>query len=351
MASSCGRSTHLFDARRHAGWLHIKLTVVVLGDPAGARHPARARSSVTARGRLKPVPPWLWSDAARCRRRDRRSSWSTTKLLDVSRIVRGRSCTSTSTRSTRRSSSGTIRSCAASRCSSAARRGAASSRRAATRRACSASRARCRWPRRCGAARTRSSCAHRMDRYAEASRAFFAILGDYSPEVEGLSLDEAFLDVTGSERLLGDRATIGARDQAARARRAVAGRVGRRRADQVRREDRVRHRQARRAARRRPPEQLLAVPARAAGDAAVGRRRGDARARSRRMGLHDDRRRRALSRGRAGRPARRGHRPSPRGARARRGPARRWCPSASAGDDRPPGDVRATTSTTRASSR
>ncbi len=44
---------------------------------------------------------------------------------------------------------------------------------------------------------------HRMDRYAEASRRFFAILGDYSPDVEGLSLDEAFLELTGSERLLG----------------------------------------------------------------------------------------------------------------------------------------------------
>jgi len=49
---------------------------------------------------------------------------------------------------------------------------------------------------------------HRMERYAEASHAFFAILGDYSPEVEGLSLDEAFLDVTASERLLGDGPTI-----------------------------------------------------------------------------------------------------------------------------------------------
>jgi len=50
---------------------------------------------------------------------------------------------------------------------------------------------------------------HRMDRYADASRQFFAILGDFSPAVEGLSLDEAFLDATGSERLLGDGATIG----------------------------------------------------------------------------------------------------------------------------------------------
>lgn len=49
---------------------------------------------------------------------------------------------------------------------------------------------------------------HHMERYAEASARFFAILGDYSPEVEGLSLDEAFLDVTASERLLGDGPTI-----------------------------------------------------------------------------------------------------------------------------------------------
>jgi DNA polymerase IV len=47
-----------------------------------------------------------------------------------------------------------------------------------------------------------------MERYAEASARFFTILGDYSPEVEGLSLDEAFLDITGSERLLGDGKTI-----------------------------------------------------------------------------------------------------------------------------------------------
>jgi DNA polymerase IV len=44
---------------------------------------------------------------------------------------------------------------------------------------------------------------HRMERYAEASQAFFAILSDFSPHVEGLSFDEAFLDLTGTERLLG----------------------------------------------------------------------------------------------------------------------------------------------------
>ena len=49
---------------------------------------------------------------------------------------------------------------------------------------------------------------HHMDRYAEASRTFMAILGDFAPVVEALSFDEAFLDVSGSERLLGDGATI-----------------------------------------------------------------------------------------------------------------------------------------------
>jgi DNA polymerase-4 len=49
---------------------------------------------------------------------------------------------------------------------------------------------------------------HRMDRYVDASRTFFKILGNFSPEVEGLSLDEAFIDCTGAERLLGDGPTI-----------------------------------------------------------------------------------------------------------------------------------------------
>lgn len=49
---------------------------------------------------------------------------------------------------------------------------------------------------------------HHMPRYAEASAAFMAILRDYSPAVEALSFDEAFLDLTGSERLLGDGRAI-----------------------------------------------------------------------------------------------------------------------------------------------
>jgi DNA polymerase-4 len=42
-----------------------------------------------------------------------------------------------------------------------------------------------------------------MARYAKESRRIFEIFRRYSPLVEGLSLDEAFLDLTGSERLLG----------------------------------------------------------------------------------------------------------------------------------------------------
>ena len=44
----------------------------------------------------------------------------------------------------------------------------------------------------------------RMHRSAADSARFFAILGRYSPLVEGLSLDEAFLDLTGTEGLFGD---------------------------------------------------------------------------------------------------------------------------------------------------
>ena len=48
----------------------------------------------------------------------------------------------------------------------------------------------------------------RMSHYAEVSDGFFAILRTYSPLVEGLSLDEAFLDATGEERLFGDGVAI-----------------------------------------------------------------------------------------------------------------------------------------------
>lgn len=60
-----------------------------------------------------------------------------------------------------------------------------------------------------------------MARYATESRRIFEIFRRYSPLVEGLSLDEAFLDLTGSERLLGP-----ARDAAERLRREVRAGTG-----------------------------------------------------------------------------------------------------------------------------
>jgi DNA polymerase-4 len=48
----------------------------------------------------------------------------------------------------------------------------------------------------------------RFHRYAEESKKLHAIFRSVTPLVEGISIDEAFLDVTGSRQLLGDGATI-----------------------------------------------------------------------------------------------------------------------------------------------
>ena len=61
----------------------------------------------------------------------------------------------------------------------------------------------------------------RMSAYSEASKAVFRVFEDTTPLVEGLSIDEAFLDTRGMERLAGAPAEI-----AARLRRDVRERVG-----------------------------------------------------------------------------------------------------------------------------
>src|ERR1700740_77111 len=60
----------------------------------------------------------------------------------------------------------------------------------------------------------------RMSAYAQASEAVFEVFADTAPVVEGLSIDEAFLDVRGMAQIAGTPAQI-----AARLRRDVAHRV------------------------------------------------------------------------------------------------------------------------------
>jgi DNA polymerase-4 len=61
----------------------------------------------------------------------------------------------------------------------------------------------------------------RMSAYSEASKAMFEVFADTTPLVEGLSIDEAFLDVHGMQRLAGEPGAI-----AARLRQEVLERVG-----------------------------------------------------------------------------------------------------------------------------
>ena len=78
-----------------------------------------------------------------------------------------------------------------------------------------------------GGGRARSLCPQaivvepRMSAYAEASRAVFEVFDRTTPVVEGLSIDEAFLDVTGMRQIAGTSTEI-----AARLRREVLERVG-----------------------------------------------------------------------------------------------------------------------------
>ena len=68
-----------------------------------------------------------------------------------------------------------------------------------------------------GGRQARRLCPHaivvppRMSAYTEASRVLYAVFEDATPLVEGLSIDEAFLDVRGMERIAGSPVEIAAR--------------------------------------------------------------------------------------------------------------------------------------------
>jgi DNA polymerase-4 len=72
-----------------------------------------------------------------------------------------------------------------------------------------------------GGARARRLCPHavvvspRMSAYSEASKAMFAVFRETAPLVEGLSIDEAFLDVRGLEHISGTPEEIAVRLRAA----------------------------------------------------------------------------------------------------------------------------------------
>jgi len=51
----------------------------------------------------------------------------------------------------------------------------------------------------------------RMERYMELSRQVMSILGTYTPHLQQISVDEAFLDLTGTERLFGPPVSTGRR--------------------------------------------------------------------------------------------------------------------------------------------
>ena len=78
-----------------------------------------------------------------------------------------------------------------------------------------------------GGRQARRLCPHavvvapRMSAYSEASKAVYRVFDDTTPLVEGLSIDEAFLDVRGMQRLAGSPVEI-----AARLKRTVLERVG-----------------------------------------------------------------------------------------------------------------------------
>ena len=183
-----------------------------------------------------------------------------------------------------------------------------------------------------GGRQARRLCPHavvvppRFSAYTDASKAVFEVFEDTTPLVEGLSIDEAFLDVGGLRRIAGTPVEI-----AARLRRDVLREVGlpitvgvartkflAKVASGVAKPDGLLV---------VPPDGELGVPPPAAGRAAVGRRAGDRRQAPRPRHL-DRRRGRRARRGPARRhPRPRRRPPPPRPGPQPRSPARRGRPA------------------------
>ena len=176
-----------------------------------------------------------------------------------------------------------------------------------------------------GGRQARQLCPHaivvppRMSAYTEASKAVFDVFRSTTPLVEGISIDEAFLDVGGLRRVSGPAETI-----AAQLRRAVLEHVGLRITVGGARTKFL----SKVASRVAKPDGLLIVPPAheleflhaLPVDRPLGRRPCDRR-QAPRSGYHHRARGRGPRRGRAGGDARSGRRPPP--ARARPQPRRR----------------------------
>ena len=109
----------------------------------------------------------------------------------------------------------------------------------------------------------------RMSAYSDASKALFRVFENATPVVEGLSIDEAFLDVRGMRRLRARRPTSPCDCDATRATQVGLADHRRRRTNEVPRQGRERRREAGRAARRAARPRAL-VPARACRSSACG---------------------------------------------------------------------------------
>ena len=175
----------------------------------------------------------------------------------------------TSTPSMPRSSSCSTRRCAASRSPSAA----GSCLPLPTKPRPSACAAACRDGRRASSVRNSIFVGGHFKDYQRLGDAAIKVLGDFTPLVERISIDEAFADVAGCTHLFGPPAEIAQRDPPPRAGRAWPADLGRRGAHQASGEDRLAGGQARRAGGRRSRHRTR-VPARPARRADVGRRSG-----------------------------------------------------------------------------